>query len=85
MMTGLTVAAFAMGPIAFLAPIWLWLIPIFLGLTIWIARKSLSGLGKSTRIAAVLVRTLVSVLLCGAMGEPQRRKGSKEVAITGQH
>ncbi len=81
-MTLFNPALLELGPIAFASPLWLWLIPVFVFLTLWIGRKSLSGLGTSTRIAALIARTLVIVLLVSAMAEPQLRKVSKDVAVT---
>lgn len=74
-------ASLNLGPIEFLSPTWLLLIPLLAGLSLWIARRSLSGLGRSTRVAALVVRVLVICLLAGAMAEPQLRKESEDVAV----
>jgi len=76
-----TLASLNLGPIEFLSPTWLLLIPILLGLSLWISRRSLSGLGHATRIAALVIRAIVICLLAGAMAEPQLRKESKDVAV----
>src|SRR3954468_25054783 len=78
----LFVASRTFGPIQFDQPIWLWLIPILWALTLWIGRKSLSGLATWTRRISLLVRLIVIALLAGAMAEPQWRNESKDVAIT---
>ena len=74
-------ASLNLGPIEFLAPIWLLLIPLLGGLSVWIARQSLSGLTSSTRIAALVLRLVVIAILAGAMAEPQLRKVSEDVAV----
>ena len=74
-------ASLNLGPIEFLAPIWLLLIPVLGGLSVWIARQSLSGLASSTRIAALVLRLVVISVLAGAMAEPQLRKVSEDVAV----
>lgn len=74
-------ASLNLGPIEFLAPIWLLLIPVLGGLSVWIARQSLSGLASGTRIAALVLRLVVISILAGAMAEPQLRKVSEDVAV----
>jgi len=76
-----TLAAVHLGPLHFDVPVWLLLIPILGAASIWMARKSLSGLGGTTRWVALVVRLLVIVLLAGAMAEPSWRKESKGVAV----
>ena len=76
-----TLASLNFGPIEFLSPVWLLLIPVLVALSLWIARRSLAGLGRSTRIVALVIRVLVITLLAGAMAEPQLRKESKDVAV----
>ncbi|MBL9001173.1 MAG: VWA domain-containing protein [Phycisphaerae bacterium] len=77
-----TLASLRIGPVQFDEPIWLLLIP-FLGLlSVWIARRSLSGLGTMTRWVALAVRLVVIGLLAGALAEPQWRMESKDVAVT---
>src|SRR4051812_27729726 len=75
-------ASLTVGPVQFDMPVWLWLIPVCGFLALWIGRKSLSGLGTTTRRVALGVRLLVILLLAGAMAEPQWRKESKDVAVT---
>jgi uncharacterized membrane protein len=75
-------ASITVGPIQFDTPVWLALIPIGWLLTLWIGRKTLSGLGTTTRRIALVVRLIVILLLAGAMAEPQWRKESKDVAVT---
>ncbi|MFN0134367.1 MAG: VWA domain-containing protein, partial [Phycisphaerales bacterium] len=81
-MTTGVVAALLVGPVQFDRPVWLWLIPIWWSLTVWIGRRSLSGMGTSGRRVALVVRLLVILLLAGAMAEPQWRTESKSVAVT---
>ena len=75
-MQTMPLASLVVGPIEFEQPMWLWLIPILGVLTILLARKSISGLGASSRILAVLVRLIVITLLAGAIAEPLWRKES---------
>jgi uncharacterized membrane protein len=77
-----TLAALHVGPIQFDTPIWLVLIPVFFALSLFIARKSLSGMGTVTRWMALAIRLIVIALLVGAMADPQWRKESKDVAVT---
>ena len=58
-----TLAELTLGPIHFQREVYLLLIPILALLTIFIARKSISGLGKSSRIAALIVRLLAIALI----------------------
>lgn len=78
----ITLSSLPVGPIQFDTPVWLWLIPIGWALSLWIGRKSLSGLGTTTRRVALAVRLLVILLLASAMAEPQWRKEAKDVAVT---
>ncbi|MBK7406357.1 MAG: VWA domain-containing protein [Phycisphaerales bacterium] len=78
----LGLASLNLGPIEFLQPIWLILIPVLVALSLWIARRSLAGLGRSTRAVALAIRVLVIILLAGAIAEPQLRKESKDVAVS---
>lgn len=70
------------GPLQFDRPIWLWLIPIFGGIAVWIAMVNLSGLGAVTRWLALALRLLVITLLAAALAEPQWRREAKDVAVT---
>ncbi len=72
----------SLGPVQFDTPIWLWLIPVLWLAALWIGRKSLSGLGTTTRRVALVVRLLVIALLAGAMAEPQWKEKSEDVAVT---
>ncbi|MBL9032993.1 MAG: VWA domain-containing protein [Phycisphaerae bacterium] len=75
-------AAVVVGPVQFDRPVWLWLIPICWALTVWIGRRSLSGMGTSGRRVALVIRLVVILLLAGAMAEPQWRRESRAVAVT---
>ncbi|QKK07234.1 MAG: VWA domain-containing protein [Planctomycetota bacterium] len=71
-----------LGPIEFLSPVWLLLVPVLGGLTLWISRKSIAGLGNASRLTAIVVRIVVIAILAGAMAEPQLREVSEDVAIS---
>ena len=77
-----TLAAIHVGLIHFALPVWLLLIPICGILSVIMARKSLSGLGGSTRWIALFVRLIVITLLAGALADPSWRKESKSVSVT---
>ncbi|MCR9077408.1 MAG: hypothetical protein NXI07_15335 [bacterium] len=77
-----TLAELTLGPIQFQREVYLLLIPILALLTVFIARKSISGLGKSSRIAALFVRLLAIALIVGALAEPSLRDVSKDVGVT---
>jgi uncharacterized membrane protein len=81
-MTHATLAEIALGPIQFQREVYLVLIPILAILTVFIARKSISGLGKSSRIVALIVRLLAIALIVGALAEPSLRDVSKDVGVT---
>ncbi len=74
-------ASLNLGPIEFLSPVWLLLVPLLGGVSVWIARRSLSGLGNATRVVALALRIIVIAILAGAMAEPQLRKVSEDVAV----
>lgn len=74
--------ALEIGPIEFATPVWLWLVLILWVLTLWIGRKSLSGLGTPSRVAAVIVRLIVIAILVAAIAEPRWRDEAKDVAVT---
>lgn len=81
-MHALTLAELVVGPIQFDVPAWLVLIPV-LGLLTWlIGRKSLSGLGPTTKTLALLARFAVIAFIAGALAEPRLRKESEDVAVT---
>ncbi len=77
-----SLASIGIGPIQFELEMYLLLIPILALLTIFIARKSISGLGRSSRVVALVVRLLALVLIIGALAEPSLRKTSKDVGVT---
>lgn len=70
------------GPIQFDVPAWLLLAPILGGLVWIIGRKSLAGLGPTTRWLAFAARVLVVAAIAGALAEPRLRKESEDVAVT---
>ncbi|MBL4698909.1 MAG: VWA domain-containing protein [Phycisphaerales bacterium] len=81
-LTSLLPASLAIGPIQFEIEMFLILIPTLGLLTAFIARKSISGLGKGSRIAALVIRLLAIALIVGALAEPSLRKTSNDVGVT---
>lgn len=79
---GAPLASMTLGPVEFDQPVWLLLIPLLGGMTAWIGRSSLSGLGTPARRAALAVRLVVITGLAGAMAEPHWRREGKDVAVT---
>ncbi len=77
-----SLAAWAIGPVQFDAPHWLWLAFPMMLITVWIGRKSLSGLGTNSRRAALALRLAVIAVVCAAMAEPSRREESSDVSVT---
>jgi uncharacterized membrane protein len=75
-------ASLNLGPIQFDIEVYLILIPVLALMTIFIARKSISGLGKGSRIAALAIRLIAIVLIVGALAEPSLRKTSNDVGVT---
>ncbi|MEQ9617462.1 MAG: glutamine amidotransferase [Phycisphaerales bacterium] len=69
------------GPIQFDAPHYLALAPILWALAWLIARKSLSGLGRVTRHAALVARALLILLIAVALADPQWRREAEDVAV----
>lgn len=78
----LGVSTFVVGPIEFVSPWWLWLLPVLGVLSWWIGRKSLAGLGPVTRWVALVARLIVLALFVAALAEPRWRRESKDVAVT---
>jgi uncharacterized membrane protein len=79
---GITLAAMVLGPVQFDRPAWLVLIPAIGLVCWWLSRRSLSGLGKGSRWAALGARVLAVALLAGALAEPQLRRESEAVGVT---
>lgn len=69
------------GPIQFDRPVWLLLAPVCWALVWLLSRRSLSGLGPTTRAVAIAVRCVVLGLLAAAMAEPSIRRVSKDVSV----
>jgi len=69
------------GPIQFDSPQFLVLAPILWALSWLIARKSLSGLGRITRYAALTSRMLVIALVVLALADPRWRREAEDVAV----
>lgn len=69
------------GPVQFDRERWLLLLPVLVGVTWLIGRKSLSGLGGPTKWTALIVRVLVLALVVGALARPQRRDVAENVAV----
>lgn len=77
-----TLAALSLGPVQFDRPGWLLLIPALGVVCWWLSRRSLSGLGKGSRWAALAARLLAIALLAGALAQPQLRRVSEAVGVT---
>ncbi|MEZ6241567.1 MAG: VWA domain-containing protein [Phycisphaerales bacterium] len=75
-------AVLSLGPLQFDEPIWLLLIPVLWALTLYLSRRSIAGLDRASRIAAIVIRLLLIVLIVGAIAEPHSRKVSHAVAVT---
>lgn len=75
----MNLASIQVGPIQFLQPHWLWLVPALWALSVWLARSSLSGLGTTARRAALAIRLLVILLLVSALAQPQWTKTAENV------
>jgi len=70
------------GPLQFDSPFWLLIAIPAVILTVWIGRKTLSGMGTTARRVALAVRIIVLVLLCMAAADPKWRLESDSVAVT---
>jgi uncharacterized membrane protein len=75
-------AAMVLGPVQFDRPEWLLLVPVLGVACWWLSRRSLSGLGKGSRWAALTARILAVALLAGALAQPQLRRVSEAVGVT---
>ncbi len=71
-----------LGVVAFERPAWWLLLPVLVALTLWLSRRSLSGLASRTRIAAIAVRVLVLTLLVGVLAEPLWLLRNEGVAVS---
>jgi uncharacterized membrane protein len=78
----ITLAELVLGPIQFQREIYLLLILILGVLTVIMARRSISGLGRGSRVAALIVRLLAITLIVAALAEPSLRDQSKSVGVT---
>ena len=64
-MVGDLLAAVNIGPVGFERPEWLILVPLLGVAVVWMAHRSLSGLGGATKWTAIGVRLLVILLVAG--------------------
>ncbi|MFG0286082.1 MAG: glutamine amidotransferase [Phycisphaerales bacterium JB039] len=78
----LTLGSMVVGPIEFARPEWLWLALIGWALSVWLARRSLSGLGTNARRAALVARLIVIGVIVATLAEPSIRRESKDLAVT---
>ncbi|HLO42277.1 MAG TPA: VWA domain-containing protein [Phycisphaerales bacterium] len=62
-------------------PAWLLMIPVFIALAWWAARRSFSGHDASTRAAHLVIRCLLIGLIFTALSEPRARWTSSDVAV----
>lgn len=81
-MMGLQLAALELGPIQFDQPTMLVLLAVCVPLTIFLARKSLAGLGKSSKVAALVIRIAALVLVVSALARPSYRDEATAVGVT---
>jgi len=79
--SGALLGAVGFGPIDFVKPAWLWLIPLAWGLTLWLSRKSIAGLAPGARRWAIGFRLLVIALLVAAMAQPRWKEESESVGV----
>jgi len=75
-------ASLVVGPLQFEREIYLLLIPVLGLLTVFIARKSIAGLGRGSRVAALIVRLVALTFICAALAEPSLRKQADDVGVT---
>ena len=75
-------ANLSIGPIQVAQETYLVLIPVLGIITILLARKSISGLGKSSRVVALMVRLLAIAAIVFALADPSLRKTSDDVGVT---
>jgi len=75
-------AALEIGPIEFGQPMMLVVLALTVPLTIFIARKSLAGLGKSSKVAALVIRIVALLLVVSALARPSYRDEATDVAVT---
>ncbi|GJM19787.1 MAG: hypothetical protein DHS20C14_20000 [Phycisphaeraceae bacterium] len=76
-----TLASFTFGPVGFDRPEWLILVPVLALVVVWIAHRSLSGLGGVTKWTAIGVRLLVILLVAGALARPSWRTEAEDVSV----
>lgn len=77
-----TLASVVVGPLQFDSPWFLTLLPVVLGLAVWIARRNLSGLSTTARKIAVAVRLLLLLMIVLVLAEPHTRKTARDVSVT---
>lgn len=75
-------ASLILGPVEFEREIYLLLVLILGAITVFIARRSIAGLARGSRLAALAVRLLAIALIVAALAEPSLRKTSKDVGVT---
>jgi uncharacterized membrane protein len=59
----------------------LWLIPVIALLVVWIARRSLSGMGPVKRWVVLVVRLLVVAAIVGTMARPKWAEQSEDLTV----
>lgn len=75
-------ASLVLGPIQFEREVYLVLILVLGALTVFIARRSISGLGRGSRIAALVVRLIAITLIVAALAQPSLRRVASDVGVT---
>ncbi len=78
----MTLASMTVGPIEFGQPMMLVLLALCVPMTVFLARKSLAGLGKSSKIAALIVRIVALFLVIGSLARPSYRDEATAVGVT---
>ena len=82
MLASLQMASLQIGPIDFGQPMMLIVFAATVPLTIFLARKSLAGLGKSSKIAALVIRIVALLLVVAALARPSYRDEATDVSVT---
>jgi uncharacterized membrane protein len=71
-----------LGPIQFSSPQWLVLVPPLIVVVWWISRRSMGGLGRRTKLVAIVLRVIVLTVLVSMLAGPSWRRTSDDVAVT---
>ncbi len=69
------------GPFQFEEPLWLLAFPVCAVVSLLIARRSLQGLGRVSRVCTLIIRVVVLLLIAIVLAEPSWRDVSDDVAV----